>query len=216
MVDMIITYLGHEFVKVQYGDLTLAFNPPSKESKFKSSKFGAGIVLETIAHEDMSGGEELTYGDKKPYVITGPGEYETGGIFIKGVAGASRYDLDVKDENLINTIYSLGVDNINMLFLGAQSGELPTQLGDIIDEIDILFVPIGDSGVFSPKEAYKIALNLSPKIIIPIHFSSTKDENLKQFIKEAGGESTTVDKLTIKRKDIEGKEGEVIVLEPQV
>ncbi len=212
---MIITYLGHEFVKVQYGDLTLAFNPPAKDSKYKSSKFGAGIVLETIMHEDMSGGEELSYGDKKPFVITGPGEYETGGVFIKGVAGASRYDLDAKDENLINTIYSLPVDNINMLFLGAQSTELPSDLSDVIDEVDILFVPIGDDGVYSPKEAYKVAMNLSPKIIIPIHFSSTKDEKLKQFIKEAGGEATTVDKLTIKKKDIEGKEGEIIILEPQ-
>lgn len=212
---MIITYLGHEFVKVQYGDLTLAFNPPAKDSKYKSSKFGAGIVLETIKHEDMSGGEELSYGDKKPFVITGPGEYETGGVFIKGVAGASRYDLDAKDENLINTIYSLPVDNINMLFLGAQSTELPADLSDVIDEVDILFVPIGDEGVYSPKEAYKVAMNLSPKIIIPIHFSSTKDEKLKQFIKEAGGEATTVDKLTIKKKDIEGKEGEIIILEPQ-
>lgn len=212
---MIITYLGHEFFKVQFGDLTLAFNPPTKESTFKSNKFGADIVLETLAHEDMSGGSELVYGDRAPYVISGPGEYETKGIFIKGIAGASRYDLDGKDENLINTIYSLTVDNINMLFLGAQSTELPSQLSDVIDSVDVLFVPIGDDGVFSPKEAYKIGLNLDAKVIVPMHFSSTKDESLKAFIKEAGGTVQTVDKLTIKKKDIESKEGEVIVLEPQ-
>ncbi len=212
---MIITYLGHEFVKVQYSDLTLAFNPPEKESQFKSSKFGAGIVLESISHEDMSGGAELAYGDKTPFIVSGPGEYETGGVFIKGVAGTSRYDLDEKDEALINTIYSLSIDNISILFLGAQCGELPAALSDVVDEVDVLFVPIGGNGVFSPKEAYKVAMNLSPKVIIPIHFSSTKDENLKQFIKEAGGEATTVDKLTIKKKDIEGKEGEIIILEPQ-
>lgn len=212
---MIITNLGNEFFKVQFGDLTLAFNPPSKESTFKSSKFGADIVLETIAHEDMSGGSELVYGDREPFIVSGPGEYETNGIFIKGVAGASRYDLDAKDENLINTIYSLTVDNISMLFLGAQSTELPKQLSEVIDSVDVLFVQIGDEGVFSPKEAYKIAMNLEPKVIIPIHFKSTKDENLKAFIKEAGSESTIVDKLTIKKKDIETKNCEVIVLEPQ-
>lgn len=219
---MIITNLGHEFFKVQLGDLTIAFNPPSKESTFKSSKFGADIVLETLSHEDMSGGSDLAYGDRAPFVISGPGEYERKGIFIKGVAGSSRYDLDAKDENLINTIYSLTVDGISLLYLGAQSAELPAQLSDAVDEVDIVFIPIGgttgddkDAGVFSPKEAYKIAMNLEAKIIIPMHFSSTKDEALKQFIKEAGGESTVTDKLTIKRKDIEGKEGEIIVLEPQ-
>lgn len=213
---MIITNLGHEFFKVQLGDLTIAFNPPSKESTFKSSKFGADIVLETLSHEDMSGGTDLTYGDRAPFIVSGPGEYERKGIFIKGVAGASRYDLDAKDGNLINTIYSLTVDGINLLFLGAQSAELPSQLSDVVDEVDIVFIPIGEDGVFSPKEAYKVAMNLEAKIIIPMHFSSTKDEALKQFVKEAGGESTTADKLTIKRKDIEGKEGEIIILEPQV
>jgi hypothetical protein len=58
-------------------------------------------------------------------------------------------------------------------------------------------------------------MNLDPKIIIPMHFSSTKDEKVKSFIKEVGGEAETVDKLTIKKKDLEGKEGVVIVLEPQ-
>lgn len=219
---MIITNLGHEFFKVQLGDLTIAFNPPSKESTFKSAKFGADIVLETLSHEDMSGGADLTYGDRAPFIISGPGEYERKGIFIKGVAGASRYDLDAKDGNLINTIYSLSVDGINLLFLGTQSTELPAQLSDVVDEVDIVFIPIGgdagkdgEAGVFSPKEAYKVAMNLEAKIIIPMHFSSAKDEALKQFIKEAGGESTMTDKLTIKRKDIEGKEGEIIVLEPQ-
>lgn len=212
---MIITYLGHEFFKVQFGDLTLAFNPPSKESQLKSNKFGADIVLETLAHEDMSGGSELVYGDRAPFIVSGPGEYETKGIFIKGIAGASRYDLEGKDENLINTIYSLTVDNISMLFLGAQSTELPTQLSSVIDEVDVVFIPIGDEGVFSPKEAYKIAMNLDAKVIIPMHFSSTKDELLKQFVKEAGSDCQIVDKLTIKKKDIESKEGEVIVLEPQ-
>lgn len=212
---MIITYLGHEFFKVQFGDLTLACNPPSKESKFKSSKFGADIVLQTVFHEDMSGGSELVYGDREPFIVSGPGEYETRGIFIKGVAGTSRYSLDGKEENLINTIYSLTVDNINMLFLGAQSTELPAQLSEFIDCVDVLFIPIGDEGVFSPKEAYKIAINLDAKIIIPMHFSSTKDEVLKQFMREAGGECQIVDKLTIKRKDIELKKGEVIILEPQ-
>ncbi|MFM2383518.1 MAG: hypothetical protein RIQ72_90 [Candidatus Parcubacteria bacterium] len=212
---MIITYLGHEFFKVQLGDLTIAINPPAKESRFKSSKFGANVVLETIAHEDMAGGSELVYGDKSPFIISGPGEYETNGIFIKGVAGASRYDLDNKDENLINTIYSFTVDGISMLFLGAQNQELPAQLSDVVDTVDILFVPVGDDGVFSPKDAYKVAMNLDPKVIIPMHFSSTKDEKVKAFIKEVGGEAETVDKLTIKKKDLEGKEGAVIVLEPQ-
>jgi hypothetical protein len=39
------------------------------------------------------------------------------------------------------------------------------------------------------------------------------DASLKAFLKEIGEEKAeVVDKLTLKRKDLEGKEGEVIVL----
>ncbi len=38
---------------------------------------------------------------------------------------------------------------------------------------------------------------------------------LSQFLKEAGGEgAATVDKLTLKKKDLEGKEGDVLIIQP--
>jgi hypothetical protein len=39
---------------------------------------------------------------------------------------------------------------------------------------------------------------------------------LKKFLKESGAENVKpIDKLTIKKKDLEGKESEIIVLEAQ-
>ena len=212
---MIITYLGREAVKIQYGDLVIALNPPAKTSSNKINKFGADIVLETLPHEDMCGGSELTYGDKKPFVISGPGEYEVNSIFIKGLAGESSYDIDKDDKKLINTIYALTVEGINILYLGAQDAPLPKDAGDAIDSVDILFLPIGGDGVLDAKSAYKLAMNLEPKIIIPIHFDGKKDESLATLMKEAGDHSEPIDKLTIKKKDLDGKNGDIIVLLPQ-
>ncbi|KKR65419.1 MAG: hypothetical protein UU06_C0019G0014, partial [Parcubacteria group bacterium GW2011_GWB1_40_5] len=50
---------------------------------------------------------------------------------------------------------------------------------------------------------------------IPSHHGDVGVNNsLKMFLKEAGEEGIKpVDKLTIKKKDLEGKEGEVVVLE---
>jgi len=218
---MIVTYLGHEAFKVQYGDLTIAINPPSKDSSFKSSKFGADVVLQTIEHEDMNGGADLSYGDKVPFIVSGPGEYETNGIFIHGVAGTSEYDAkSISKDNgqggkRINTIYSLTVDGINILFLGAQSGPLPSTLSEAVDVVDLLFVPIGGNGVYDAKEAYKVAMNLEAKMVVPMQFAGENDEALKHFLKEAGSTATPQDKLTVKRKDLENKEQEVVVLAPQ-
>lgn len=219
---MIVTYLGHESFKIQYGDLTIAINPPAKDSEYKSTKFGADVVLQTLEHRDMNGGSDLSYGERVPFIISGPGEYETNGIFVHGIAGSSEYDLKNgnkdagQDGKRVNTIYSLSVDGINMLFLGAQFGPLPSTLSDAIDTVDLLFVPIGGNGVYDAKEAYKVAMNLEAKVVIPMHFKSEKDESVKQFMKEAGASAGgALDKLTIKKKDVENKEGEVILLAPQ-
>ena len=208
---MIITYLGGESVKVQFGDTVLAFNPVSKDSKLKTSKFGADIVLSTLNHPDMNGIEQVSFGDKKAFAITGPGEYEAKGVFIKGHASESGYD----GEKRINTIYAVSLEGMNIAFLGAlNTPELPTEADEAIDDVDILFVPIGGEGVLDSAQAYKLAVSLEPKIIIPIHYGDLGNTDaLKVFLKEAGENPKPEPKLTLKKKDLEGKEAEVVVLE---
>ncbi|MES2216033.1 MAG: MBL fold metallo-hydrolase [Patescibacteria group bacterium] len=210
---MIITYLGGEFVKVQFGDTVVAFNPVSKDSSLKTSKFGADVVLSSINHEDMNGVDQISFGDKKPFVITGPGEYEVKGVFIKGLPSESNYG----GEKRINTIYTLALEGMNLCFLGAlDTAELPKETEEAIEEVDILFVPIGGEGVLDASRAYKLAVSLEPKIIVPIHYGDLGDkEALKKFLKEAGENPKAEPKLTLKKKDLEGKEAEVVVLEKE-
>jgi hypothetical protein len=208
---MIITYLGGEFVKVQFGDTVVAFNPVSKDSSLKTAKFGADVVFSSLNHEDMNGVDLLSFGEKKPFVISGPGEYEVKGIFIKGLPGTSNYG----GEKRINTIYTMSLEGMNLCHLGAQSEEeLEKDTDEAINEVDILFVPIGGDGVLDPAKAYKLAVALEPKIIIPIHYGDVGGKDaLKQFLKEAGESPSPVPKLTLKKKDLEGKEAEVVVID---
>ncbi len=208
---MIITYFGGEFFKVQFGETTLAFNPISKESKLKPSRFGADIVFVSARHDDFNGIDQVTHGEKKPFVVSGPGEYEVKEIFIKGLASESKYG----GKDLVNTIYTVSLENMNICFLGAiNTQELKTETIEALDEIDILFVPIGGEGVLEPGKAYKLAVSLEPKIIIPMHYGDVgvKDA-LKAFLKEAGENPKPEAKLTLKKKDLEGKNGDVIVLD---
>ena len=193
---MIITYFGAEFFKVQFGDTTLAFNPISKESKLKSSRFGADIVLSTAYHEDFNGVDQVSHGDKTPFVISGPGEYEVKEVFIKGLPSESKYG----GKDLINTIYTVSLENMNICFLGAiNTPELKNETIEALDEIDILFVPIGGEGVLDPVKAYKLAISLEPKIIIPMHFGDIGVRDaLKVFLKEAGENPKAETKLTLK------------------
>jgi L-ascorbate metabolism protein UlaG (beta-lactamase superfamily) len=206
---MIITYLGKQFFKIVQGSLTVAFNPISKDSKFSASvsRFGSDIALSTINHPDYNGFEMVTHGETTPFEINGPGDYEIKDIFIKGVIT----NTEISGKKYINTIYSLSIENISLCFLGAISDDkLNAVVREQINNPDILFVPIGNNDLISPTQAYKLAVTLEPKIIIPMDYDSV---TLKAFLKEAGQEKVApIEKLTIKAKELALREGEIIVL----
>jgi hypothetical protein len=209
---MIITYQGMESLKIQFGDTVVSYNPVSKESTGKVTRFGADIALISLNDPDMNGAESASRGDRDPFVIEGPGEYEIGGIFIRGFLSRSNY----KGDGRLNTVYLMTLENMNLCFLGAlaSADSLDASAKEALDDIDILFVPIGEEGVLSPSEANAVAVKLEPRIIVPIHHGGSLSKTaLKTFLKEAGAEDIKgIDKLTVKKKDLEGKEGEVVVL----
>lgn len=206
---MIITYLGKQFFKIGQGNLTVAFNPISKDSKFSSiaTRFGSDIALSTINHPDYNGFEMVSHGETVPFPIKGPGDYEIKDIFIKGI----MTETELGGKKYINTIYSLTIENISLCFLGAVSdNKLNSSIRGQIDSPDILFVPIGNNDLLSPIEAYKLAVTLEPKIIIPMDYD---EKTLKAFLKEGGQEKVSpIEKLTIKSKELVGREGEIVVL----
>jgi len=218
---MILTYHEGACVRAQVGDTTVVFSPVSKQSKnFRQTNFGADVAFISLNHPDMNGEDEASRGEKKAFVISGPGEYEvsakggsaSGGkesdaVRVAGFRTASRYG----GEEKINTVYALTLDGLSMLYLGALNAALPPDVLEM-DAPDILFVPIGGNGVLGPAEAQKLAVALEAKIVIPILYD---DKTLKQFLKEAGEEKVQpVDKFTVKLRDMVGKEGDVVVLSP--
>jgi hypothetical protein len=204
---MVLTYYGKACVKVGQGDRTIAFNPSAKGASDKTPRFGAEAVLVSRKDSTYNAAENMASGDKEPFVIDGPGEYEVGGIFIKGYG--------VEHNGVFNTIYSLVLDDIKLCHLGGlQNSQIPGEIVEQLGEIDIVFVPVWKGDLVSPADAYKLASSLEPKIIIPLHDGETdKDAPLAIFLKEAGEQAGEfLDKLTIKRKDLEGKEGDIVFL----
>lgn len=207
---MVITYHGAEFFKVSFGDITLAFNPISKDSKLKGTRFGSDIALVSLNDPDMNGIDQVAHGEREPFAVTGPGEYEVKDVVMKGYPSVSNY----KKQNRINTIYSVALEGMNLAFLGALGNpELSQEALEEFDDIDILFLPIGGEGVLEPAQAAKLATKLEPRLIIPMHYGEVGEKDaLKKFLKEEGEQVAPTDKLTIKKKDLEGKEGDIVVL----
>ena len=211
---MVISYHGAECFKISQGDITLALNPISKDSKLKPTRFGADITLITTNHPDFNGRDQTSRGDKSSFVIDGPGEYEIKDIFIKGF-------LSEGPGKKINTIYLISFEGMNLCFLGALANPtLPDETLEAIEDVDILFVPIGEgdpakdgASTLDPVSAYKLAVSLEPSVIIPMYYQKTA---LEQFIKE-GGEAKvdSLDKFVVKKKDLEDKKSEIVVLKEE-
>lgn len=212
---MVITYHGGQCFKVTSGTTTLAFDPISKDAQLKAPRFGADITLVSLQDPDFNGVEQTAHGDNEPFVIHGPGEYEIADVLIHGLPSASHF----KDTDRNNTMYLVELEGIRLLFLGALGEkELPQKAQEAIESVDILFVPVGGDGVLGPADAHEVSVELEPSLIIPMHYPTQagtlgRKDALEQFLKEAGATNgKAIEKLTLKRKDLEGKEGEIVVL----
>lgn len=207
---MVITYHGLECFKVSLGDLTLAFNPFSKESAkkygLKEVKFGADVVFVTTKHPDFSGVEQVTYGEKVPFLVDGPGEYEIEGLTVRGFGVPTTYG----GKECFTTMYQVTLEGANLLFLGAlPNTKLDTTILGALGEIDILFVPVGGGEVMDSAAASALGVKLEACVIIPMHYEK---DALTAFLKEEGSSAKPQDKLTIRKKDLLTMEGEIIVL----
>lgn len=208
---MVISHYGAGMIKITQGETTLVFNPIGESAAFKPVKFGADLALVSLNDSRYNGAENAARGERVPFLVNGPGEYEVGGIFVKGFATEGP-------AGKINTVYSLVLEGTNLVHLGAlanadlSAGQvgLPAKAVEELGTIDVLFVPVGND--FLPtKAAAKVATNLESRLVIPVDYES--EVALKTFLKEFGAEKAeTVESLSLKRKDILDKEGEVVVI----
>ena len=177
-LGVIISYQGGECFKISQSDLGVEKNTTSKIS----------------ADVNVYSGQANETSDKSGFVITGPGEYEIKDIFIKGFL--------VKEGEHYKTTYLTTFEGIKLCFLGGSN------VSEEIEDVDILFVPVGED----PAAAYKLAVKIEPAVMIPMNYN---DKTLAQFIKEGGDKVLPIDKLVVKKKDLEGKEGEIIILKQE-
>lgn len=214
---MIISYLGKECFKISQGDFTLVINPPNKDSVWSKgmSRFGANVAISTTLEDDFSGTDLFSYGETVPFEIRGAGRYEMKGIDVTGASFYIERQVGKEVKKVLNTVYTITIDDIDIAFLGPiNTTEITGEAREVLGSPHILFVPIGGNDVIDPKAAAKIAVMLDAHITIPMDYGDDqKSDALKTFLKEMGAEGVKAeDKLTLKRRDIESKEGDVMVL----
>lgn len=183
-----------------------------KVSGFEPLKLRGEIV--TVSH-DAAGHNFISAVKGRNRVITGPGEFEIGGVFITGVQ--TNHQTKNSSNELRNTLYVYDYDGITVAHLG-DIQKVPSQTEvENLGGVNVVLVPVGGGGSLNAAKAAEIVSLLEPGIVIPMHYqlpeSSLELSPLSRFLKEMGvGEIEPVPSLKVTRSSVP-PEARVVVLD---
>jgi len=210
---MVITWYGQSCFKIQSGDTVLFTDPFDKEIGLTPPRSQADVVTVSHNHYDHNNREALS---GEPLIVEGPGEYEIKGVEVRGIF--SFHDDKEGKERGANTIYVIEMEGIKIGHLGdLGQSKLTAEQVEQIDGVDILMVPVGGTNTIDGETAVDIINQIEPRLVIPMHYKipglSLKADGVDVFLKEMGiAKKETVDKLTIKKKDLPEEDMEVVVM----
>jgi len=179
---------------------------------FEPLKVRGEIV--TVSH-DASGHNFVTSVKGHSRVITGPGEFEIGGVFITGVQ--TNRKIKRSTDELRNTLYVFDYDGVTVAHLGDLQ-KVPNQTEiENLGGVNVVLVPVGGGGGLNAAKAAEIVSLLEPGFVIPMHYqvpeSNLELDPLNRFIKEMGvGTVEPIPSLKVTRSTVPN-EARVVVLE---
>jgi L-ascorbate metabolism protein UlaG (beta-lactamase superfamily) len=181
----------------------------------KFPRTNADIVTVSHQHKDHNAIDNIGSG---AFLIDGPGEYEVKGVRIQGIS--TYHDNQQGKERGKNVLYLLHIDEIFILHCGDLGHKLFDEHIDLLEEVDILLVPVGGVYTIDSKTAVEVVAQIGPRIVIPMHYNEPrlnqetfgKLSGVEAFLKEMGKEGVNgQDKLTILKNQLPD-EMEIVVL----
>ena len=184
---MEITWYGHSCFRLTERGLATVVTDPfdHRAAGYEPLKLKGDIV--TISHD--APGHNFVSGVKgRSSTLTGPGEYEIGGVFITGVQTNGHGKRDADEPR--NTLYVFDFDGVTVAHLG-DLRRVPSQAEiEALGNVDVALAPVGGGGGLIPAKAVEVISLLEPGIVIPMHYgtpaASVKLAPVSKFLKEMG------------------------------
>ena len=212
--DVEIRWLGHSCFVLKGKEKTVLTDPYCPELGYSLGEPEADIVTMSHFHPGHSYIEGIA---SSPKQIKGPGEYEIGNIFITGLA--SYHDKEKGETRGKNTIYLIEMEGLSLCHLGDLGHALTSSLAGELGNCDILFLPVGEVSTISIDEAAEIVKQLTPHIVIPMHYKTdvlTRNlESADEFLAKMGiHEIERKAKLSVTKASLPS-DLQTVVFEPQ-
>lgn len=182
---MEITWYGHSCFRItERGMASVVTDPYNyREVGYNPLRLKADIV--TISH-DSPGHNYISAVKGFIYSITGPGEYEVGGVFITGIQTDGCIKNRTHSSN--NTIFVFDYNGLTIAHLGNLK-HAPSQVEvEALGSIHIALVPVGKSSSLNASQTSEVISLLEPNIVIPMHYATPRVnvtlDPLSKFLKE--------------------------------
>ncbi len=210
---MEITWYGHScFRLTERGMATVVTDPfDHRTAGYEALKLRGDIV--TVSH-DAPGHNFISAVKGRTHVLTGPGEFEIGGVFITAVQTNGSHKNNPDEPR--NTLYVFDYDGITVAHMGDVQ-KIPNQAEiEALGNVNVVLVPVGGGGGLSAAKAVEVVSLLEPGIVIPMHYR-TPDSSLElapvsKFLKEMGlGDIEPLPSLKVTQNSIP-EETRVVIL----
>jgi len=208
---MEITWYGRACFRLKGREATVIADPCPPSTGFVAGKHDVDLLTISHGHADHSYTRSITAG----LTLTRPGEYEHHGVLVTGVR--TFHDGQRGAERGENVIFAAEIDGVHVCHLG-DLGHLLTeeQLAEL-GPVDVLLVPAGGQFTISPAEAAEVVAQVSPKIVVPMHYATdgaSKDLlGPERFVHEMGlGEPMRQPKAVVHASSLPD-ETQVVLLE---
>lgn len=206
---MQIQYFGLSSFKITTKEAVIITDPFHKDSGLTPPRGAADIAI--LAEKDKPLYSAISGISGEPFNITDPGEYDVKGVTVTGIP--------LKQNDKYVTVYLLECEDIRILNLTHISDfNMKEDEIEELGEIDILILPVGGNTVLSASSASKVVNEIEPKIVIPSYYKMPSliidVDPVEKFIKEMGGKKEDMEKLTVKKKDLQEEGVKLVVLEP--
>jgi len=183
---MEITWYGHSCFRLTERNYATVVTDPydSKKVGYEPLKLKAEIV--TLSH-DAPGHNYSDAVKGSTHVLTGPGEFEIGSVFITAVQTDSA---GKKKDKVRNTVYVFDYDGITVAHLGDLQ-QMPTQSEiELLGTVNVALVPVGGGNSLNAAKAAEVVSMLEPNLVIPMHYATPDSkvslDAINKFIKEMG------------------------------
>ncbi len=171
---------------MERGLAAVVTDPYDESIGYGALRLKADIV--TISHAAPGhSNADAVKGD--PRVITGPGEFEIGGVFVTGLSTDEAKRRKAGDGRR-NSLYLFDFDGLTVCHLG-DLDHVPTQAQiETLGAVDVALMPVGGGGGLSAAQAAEVVSLLEPSIVIPMHYKTDrvalKLDPVGKFLKEMG------------------------------